>query len=61
VVGKPPVKAPIAMSVNTSGPLQLEDASVGLGRLRGRLGHIYRLRRRIGYIYPLAGPGEGRR
>jgi len=47
----------------------LEDASelqpsgaagVGLGRLRGRLGHVYPLRRRIGHIYPLARLRYGR-
>jgi len=31
-----------------------QDAVVKLGRLRGRLGHIYPLKRRIGHIYPLA-------
>jgi len=30
-----------------------------LGRLRGRLGHIYPLRRRMGHIYPLARQGRG--
>lgn len=29
------------------------NAGVGLGRIRGRIGHIYPLRRRIGHIYPL--------
>jgi len=36
-----------------------QDAVVKLGRLRGRLGHIYPLRRRIGHIYPLARQGRG--
>lgn len=29
-----------------------------LGRLRGRIGHIYPIRRRIGHIYPLRRLGE---
>jgi len=37
-----------------------QDAAAKLGRLRGRLGHIYPLRRRIGHIYPLARQGRGR-
>jgi len=36
-----------------------QDAVVKLGRLRGRLGHIYPLKRRIGHIYPLARLGRG--
>jgi len=37
-----------------------QDAVVKLGRLRGRLGHVYPLKRRIGHIYPLARQGRGR-
>ncbi len=25
-----------------------------LGRIRGRIGHIYPIRRRVGHIYPLS-------
>jgi len=36
-----------------------QDAAVKLGKLRGRLGHIYPLKRRIGHIYPLPRQGRG--
>jgi len=36
-----------------------QDIAAKLGRLRGRLGHIYPLKRRIGHIYPLARQGRG--
>jgi len=43
----------MVMGVGVSGLQQFEAGSVRLGRLRGRIGHIYPLRRRIGHIYPL--------
>jgi len=36
-----------------SEPQQFGAGSVRLGRLRGRISHIYPLRRRISHIYPL--------
>lgn len=35
-------------------------AALGLGRIVGRIGHIYPLRRRIGHIYPLERLGAAR-